>query len=535
MVGEPLASCDGVGGAGHAVAADALDAALGVLLASGGQFLELGQVDDSACDGWVAAVLNLLPVAKPCYCHFLVGTKRDLGHRGSVLLVAPVGEAAKLDIGMASRGLGLTKGLRPGPSELCRNILGAEPEFLTPLAACAPGACARVAVSLALEPRLAAEAPVCVALRLALGRALACPLEAVLEVLRSRGVRVDCGIPCTSGAGNEAVLVAAEGWSDAGAIAALHGYAGEVHWVADAAEADSLAPLDDFRHLKGGMRDVMDAAIVAEGPETIRMLLGSDFQVERLLLKPSLFEGLREHLEARAVRRGERPVSVILCEVGLMERVTGVPAIHASAALASARRPAIGASAAGVVAALGLEASDSALPLRALALDEGLDEEEVGSLFRVAAAFGTQVVLLAAGCADRFSRRAVRVSMGHVFRVPAVCGDLAGMLHELHEQHGVLTIAATAQEDRGEGGSALCVDELGLMPRRWVCTVGRHGPVASAEVRAACEMPLAVRTAVPACPIGVGITAAVLLHGCCEREGREEGGGGAGAGDFGAP
>ena len=46
------------------------------------------------------------------------------------------------------------------------------------------------------------------------------------------------------------------------------------------------------------------------------------------------------------------------------------------------------------------------------------DFENLGALFRNAAAFGVDAVLLDPQCADPLYRRSVRVSMGHVLRVP---------------------------------------------------------------------------------------------------------------------
>jgi tRNA G18 (ribose-2'-O)-methylase SpoU len=54
-----------------------------------------------------------------------------------------------------------------------------------------------------------------------------------------------------------------------------------------------------------------------------------------------------------------------------------------------------------------------------LAVLEGInDHENLGGLFRNAAALGVDAVLLGSGCADPLYRRSVRVSMGHVLRVP---------------------------------------------------------------------------------------------------------------------
>lgn len=46
------------------------------------------------------------------------------------------------------------------------------------------------------------------------------------------------------------------------------------------------------------------------------------------------------------------------------------------------------------------------------------DQENIGSIFRNAAAFGAGAVLLDPSCADPLYRRSIRVSLGHVLRVP---------------------------------------------------------------------------------------------------------------------
>jgi len=46
------------------------------------------------------------------------------------------------------------------------------------------------------------------------------------------------------------------------------------------------------------------------------------------------------------------------------------------------------------------------------------DNENLGALFRNAAAFGADAVLLCPSCADPLYRRSVRVALGHVLHVP---------------------------------------------------------------------------------------------------------------------
>ncbi len=66
---------------------------------------------------------------------------------------------------------------------------------------------------------------------------------------------------------------------------------------------------------------------------------------------------------------------------------------------------------------------------RRVAVLEALNDfENLGALFRNAAAFGVDAVLLDPQCADPLYRRSVRVSMGHVLRVPfaVLAGAVAG-------------------------------------------------------------------------------------------------------------
>ena len=55
---------------------------------------------------------------------------------------------------------------------------------------------------------------------------------------------------------------------------------------------------------------------------------------------------------------------------------------------------------------------------RVAILENVVNPTNVGAIFRSAAALGMDAVLLTAGCSNPLYRRAIRVSMGHVFQVP---------------------------------------------------------------------------------------------------------------------
>ncbi|MEZ5178743.1 MAG: TrmH family RNA methyltransferase [Acidimicrobiales bacterium] len=75
------------------------------------------------------------------------------------------------------------------------------------------------------------------------------------------------------------------------------------------------------------------------------------------------------------------------------------------------------------------------------------DHENLGALYRNAAAFGVAAVLIDPTSADPFYRRSVRVSLGNVLAVPTgALPALPGGLHELHAL-GVTTVALTPRAD----------------------------------------------------------------------------------------
>jgi tRNA G18 (ribose-2'-O)-methylase SpoU len=76
--------------------------------------------------------------------------------------------------------------------------------------------------------------------------------------------------------------------------------------------------------------------------------------------------------------------------------------------------------------------------------------DNIGSVIRTCAALGVDALLLSRGCANPFSRRVSRSSMGSVFRVPIVdTFDLASMLNDLKQQHG-FELIATVLDPAGE-------------------------------------------------------------------------------------
>jgi tRNA G18 (ribose-2'-O)-methylase SpoU len=137
---------------------------------------------------------------------------------------------------------------------------------------------------------------------------------------------------------------------------------------------------------------------IAEGPLVIRRLLRSPYGLRSVLVTPRQLEAMHDDLSTLEV-------PVFVAAPGVMNAVTGFD-IHRGALAAADRRP--------------LPDAGDLLPAvrRVAVLEDINDHENLGAIFRSAAALGVGAVILSPGCCDPLYRRAVRVSMGHVLSVP---------------------------------------------------------------------------------------------------------------------
>jgi tRNA G18 (ribose-2'-O)-methylase SpoU len=110
---------------------------------------------------------------------------------------------------------------------------------------------------------------------------------------------------------------------------------------------------------------------------------------------------------------------------------------------------------------------------RVLVLEAVNDHENIGALFRNAAAFGVDAVVLDPTSADPLYRRSTRVSLGHVLRVPFARVDEGGWPGALEELRmlGFTTVALTPRADAEPLGRL-----VGDPPERTALVLGAEGP-----------------------------------------------------------
>ena len=138
------------------------------------------------------------------------------------------------------------------------------------------------------------------------------------------------------------------------------------------------------------------------------------------------------------------------------------------------------------------------------------DNENLGGLFRNAAAFGVDGVLLDPTTADPLYRRSVRVSSGHVLRIPFArlavtdwpTAAIAGLQAQGFEVLA-LTPSPTADDLRSLSSAS---------GRRWALLVGTEGPGLSAAALAAADRRIRITMSPGVDSLNVATAAAIALH-----------------------
>jgi len=144
---------------------------------------------------------------------------------------------------------------------------------------------------------------------------------------------------------------------------------------------------------------------------------------------------------------------------------------------------------------------------RTVVVLEGVnDHENIGAIFRNAAAFGVDAVILDPTTADPLYRRATRVSLGHVLRVPFArverWPDALGELREL----GFTTLALTPSRDADPLGAVVAGP-----PARLALVLGAEGPGLTTSALASVDRRVRIPMAEGVDSVNVATAAAIAL------------------------
>ncbi|WP_433267885.1 TrmH family RNA methyltransferase [Actinosynnema sp. CS-041913] len=244
--------------------------------------------------------------------------------------------------------------------------------------------------------------------------------------------------------------------------------------------------LDDFRDLSTADRRPDRPGgrglVIAEGVVVVERLLDSPYPVRALL-------GVRRRIEAL----GSLPAPAYVTSPEVMAEVVGFH-LNRGVLAAADRAPQP-------------TAEDLARRSTRLAVLEGVgDHENLGSLFRNAAALGVDGILLGPGCSDPLYRRSVRVSMGHVLRVPfAPLPDLDTGLDML--RHNGFTVAALTPRP-----TAVSLADAHLGGRRVAVLLGSEGPGLTEEAIEAADLAVRIPMTTGVDSLNVATAAAIAFY-----------------------
>jgi tRNA G18 (ribose-2'-O)-methylase SpoU len=246
-----------------------------------------------------------------------------------------------------------------------------------------------------------------------------------------------------------------------------------------------------------GFRDIRERDLtgrrglfVAEGEVVLRVLTSRHAlcRPRAVLLAENRVEALGEALAGLP-----EDVPVYVAGQGVLDAIAGFPLHRGILALGEKPPPR---PLEDVIAGVGDEA------LVVLACGIG-NHDNMGGIFRNAAAFGADAVLLDQRCCDPFYRKAIRVSVGAVLRTPMVTGLDAGQavaaLQAANFRVLAMTPSATTALDRAPVGGRVAV------------VLGTEGPGLPAELIARCE-PVGIRMSGGFDSLNVAVAGALALH-----------------------
>lgn len=187
--------------------------------------------------------------------------------------------------------------------------------------------------------------------------------------------------------------------------------------------------LDPYRNLKQTNLTRWSGLFIAEGKLVVERLLASRSRVRSILVS-------ERRLDVLATLPFPPSVEVLVIADDLARQLTGFE-FHAGVMACGWRAPSP-------------RVEDLTWPARSLivACPRMTDPDNLGGLIRLCRAFGVSALLLGEGCADPFSRRVLRVSMGNAFDLTIVeCNELDASLETLRRSAG-FTLTATVLDEQ---------------------------------------------------------------------------------------
>ena len=261
---------------------------------------------------------------------------------------------------------------------------------------------------------------------------------------------------------------------------------------------DPVADIDD--HRVADYRNVSDGDLlrrrqlfVAEGRLLVRRLLETSLRVCSVLATPVAHESLADVLAARA-----DSIPVYVAPQAVLNAIAGLN-FHRGCLALGERHTTL----------TPVDLCERAGATRLIILDAIGNSDNVGGIFRNAAAFGADGVLVGPGCCDPLYRKALRTSMGAALTVPFATFVRWNAVIEALRRHRWIVAGLTPAP------AALDITTYEAdpqRPRRLAITLGSEGDGLSGSARQAADVLLRIPTAPAVDSLNVASAAGIALH-----------------------
>ena len=226
-----------------------------------------------------------------------------------------------------------------------------------------------------------------------------------------------------------------------------------------------------------------DNSFIADSPKVVNILLDTDIKVKSILATHDYYNEFKELILTKTID------NLFVISKEEMQNIIGHK-IHHNCMMHGIRP-----------AEIALEGLDDNI----IMLDEITSTENVGSIGRSAAAIGVHSYLLPRQAPHPYSRRALRVSMGHVSKL------------KYHIYEDIFeTIAFLKAAGYSVYGAEVVEDSIHLMevkvPKKWVLLMGHEGKGLSQDVLDVCDASVKIEMQADVRSFNVAVAASIMMH-----------------------
>lgn len=226
-----------------------------------------------------------------------------------------------------------------------------------------------------------------------------------------------------------------------------------------------------------------DNSFIADSPKVVNELLMTSLEIKSILATQEYYEEFWELIASKEIE------TLYVAEKKVLENIVG-HALHHNCMMHGLRP-----------LSTPLDAMDDAI----IMLDAITSNENIGSIARSAAALGVNSYITARQSPHPYSRRALRVSMGHVSKLKThQYGNIFETIQEL-KNLGYTIIAAEVIPE------SIFLAQFDI-PQKWVLLMGIEGKGLSPEIIATCDVCVLIEMAEGIRSLNVGVAASVLMY-----------------------